>query len=89
MCTKADLPYWKRISSKEYSVLAIGEDRIFAAWENPDKSYSCFENIADLGQEGCFAHYDNLEMFIKSICWHDWIKEGIIDEELAKLTENK
>ena len=85
--TKADLPYWKRIESKGFSVYSFEEDKLFAAWENPDKSYSCFERLYD--GNALFCYYENIGMFIKCIAWHDWIKEGIINDELAKLVENK
>ena len=89
MCNKADLPYWKYIDSKSFLILAEEEGRIFAAWENPNESISSFENIEGNYPSATFVHHPDMTTFIKTIAWHDWIKEGILDEELAKLVENK
>lgn len=88
--TKYSDVLWGYQDSKSFIVEAYEPDaKRFFAWRNKDGSITSLEEIAFSYPPVTVVSHANIEKFAEAITWHDWILEGVKDEELKKLIEVK
>lgn len=77
----------KYIDSKQFLVDAHDEDRHFFAWVNPDGTVTSVEILPGNWPWITVCTEADMKTWVKSITWHEWIREGVQYDELEAMIQ--